>query len=90
MTSHLESVTMSDNTAWTWNVLPLLAVVLALGVVFFPQGNLPGSAAEAAAAQAMHNKADDEALPLASLLVPSPQPGLGEPELRAEDLPQSY
>lgn len=83
MTSHLESVTMSHNTSWTWNVMPLLAAALALGIVFFPQGNLP---AEEAVAQVM----PAEATTMASLLVPSPQPGLGEPALVAADLPQSY
>lgn len=83
MTSHLESVTISDNASWTWNVIPLLAAALALGVVFFPQGSL---SVEEQAAQPMHT----EAKSLAMLLVPSPQPGLGEPELMAADLPQSY
>lgn len=81
MTSHLESVTMSHNTSWTWNVMPLLAAALALGIVFFPQGNLPAD--DAAALQG-------EAATVAMLLVPSAQPGLGEPELVVADLPQSY
>lgn len=83
MTSHLESVTMSHDTSWTWNVMPLLAAALALGIVFFPQGNVP---ADDAGARAMR----DEAPTVAVLLVPSRQPGLGEPELVAADLPQSY
>jgi len=86
MTSHLESVTMSHDTSWTWNVLPLLAAALALSVVFFPQGSLPGDAAAEAAAQTVHG----EAPTLAMLLVPSPQPGIGEREPVAADLPQSY
>lgn len=83
MTSHLESVTMSHDTSWTWNVMPLIAAALALGIVFFPQGNLP---ADDAAAQAF----DSEFRSAAAVIVPSPQPGLGEPELVAADLPQSY
>ncbi|MBL8343900.1 MAG: hypothetical protein JNN03_00510 [Rubrivivax sp.] len=89
MNNHLESVTMSHDTSWTWNVLPLFAAALALGIVFFPQGTLPGDAvevAEATAAQAMPS----EAPTLAMLLVPSPQPGLGEPALVPADLPPTY
>lgn len=81
MTSHLESVTMSHDASWTWNLMPLLAAALALGIVFFPQGHLPAD--EAAAAHS-------EAATVAMLLVPSAQPGLGEPELVVADLPQSY
>lgn len=83
MTSHLESVTLSHDTSWTWNVMPLLAAALALGIVFFPQGNLP---ADDTAAQAL----DREAPAAALLLVPSPQPGVGEPELVLANLPQWY
>jgi len=82
MTHHLESVTMSDNTSWTWNVVPVIAAALALSIVFFPQGNLP--AEEAVPAML------DEAPTLAMLVVPSPQPGAGEPALVPADLPQTY
>lgn len=83
MTSHLESVTISNDTHWTWNVMPLLAATLALGIVFFPQGHVP---ADDALARAL----GDEAPTVVMLLVPSPQPGLGEPEPVVADLPQSY
>ncbi len=83
MTSQLETVTMSHDTSWTWNVLPMLAAALALSVVLFPQGNLP---AEEAAAEAAPIEATALVLPWA----PSPQPGLGEPELVAANLSQSY
>jgi hypothetical protein len=84
MTAHLEAVTMSNDTSWTWHVMPLLAAALALGVVFFPEGNLVLE--EEAAAQSMST----EASPMTIRLVPSPQAGAGEPELKAEDLPQSF
>jgi len=83
MTTHLDSVTMSHDTSWTWNLTPLLMAALALSVVFFPEGKLP--MADAEAAQPMRA----EAVSFAQL-VPSPQPGVGEPALVAAELPQSY
>lgn len=83
MTSHLESVTISNDTHWTWNVMPLLAATLALGIVFFPQGHVPAD-------DALARVLGDEAPTVVMLLVPSPQPGLGEPEPVVADLPQSY
>lgn len=81
--NHLDAVTMSDNTRWTWNVVPMLAGALVLSILFFPQGNLP---ADDATAQAMHA----EASTVAMVIVLSPQPGAGEPELVPAELPQSY
>ena len=63
--------------------MPVLIALAALSTLFAPHG---GGSADAAAAQPM----GIEARQVAMLLVPSPQPGEGEPELRAENLPQSY
>lgn len=69
--------------SWTWNLVPLLIVTVALTGLFLPQGQADADAVTAPAAS-------QEAPSPVFLLVPSPQPGMGEPELRAEDLPQSY
>jgi hypothetical protein len=83
MTSHLESVTMSHDTSWTWNVVPLLAAAAVLSALFLSPGN---AATDTAATEA----AGLEAPSMTQLLVPSPQPGMGEPAIVVADLPQSY
>lgn len=83
MMHRLETRATMDSASWTWHVIPLLIVAAALSVVFTPMGQTP---ADAAAAQA----ADMEVVSMAQLLVPSPQPGEGEPALTAADLPLSY
>lgn len=71
-----------DVPSWTWYLTPLL-VVAALSSVLLPLGT---AGAGAAAAEPVRI----EAAAVAQGLVPSPQPGEGEPELFAADLPQSY
>lgn len=71
-----------DSPSWTWYVVPLI-MVATLGAVLLPLGH---GNADAAASEA----ALTEASTMAQLLVPAPQPGMGEPELFAADLPQSY
>lgn len=80
MSSHLDAVTLSNDTSWRWNVLPLLALAVVLCALFVP----PAQDAELAAAEA------GEAVPLAMLVVPAPQPGEGEPGPRTEGLRQAY
>lgn len=83
MYEHAKTLRAQEPHAWTWNLVPLLIVTVALTGFFLPHGNAD---VDAVAAQPMGL----EASAMAMLLVPSPQPGMGEPELRAEDLPQSY
>jgi len=85
MTTHLDSVTMSHDTSWTWNLMPLVMAALALGVVFFPQGD-PATADDEAARATR----SPEVISVAMLMPSSPQPGLGEAALIVADLPQSY
>lgn len=82
MTSHLESVTMSNNTSWTWNVLPCVAGALALGILFFAQGGQPE---DDAAAEAQLGATPAVALRIA----PPPQFAPSEPKLAAAKLPQA-
>lgn len=72
--------------SWTWNLVPLLIVTVALTGLFLPQSDADADTLAAAAAQAP----SQEAPSLVFALVPSPQPGEGEPEIRVADLPQSY
>ena len=83
MSYHRESADMQQTYPWTWHVMPMLIAAAALSALFTPQGSEP---VEATAAQPM----GIEALSRTMLLVPSPQPGEGEPELVAANLPQSY
>lgn len=69
--------------SWTWNLVPLLIVTVALTGLFLPQGHADADAASVQAASA-------EAPSPAYVMVAAPQPGQGEPEIRVADLPQSY
>lgn len=71
-----------DSPSWAWNLTPLL-VAAVLSSILLPLGTSQADATAAEAARA-------EAPVVAQWLVPSPQPGEGEPELVAADLPQSY
>lgn len=78
---HLESVTMANEGDWTWNLAALLVLLAVMSALLLPAGR---AGAEAVAAE------PTEAAPVAHAIVPSPQPGEGEPELVVADLPQSY
>ena len=78
-----KTLRQQETHSWTWNLVPLLIVMVALSGILLPHGN---AKADAAAAEPTSLEAPSPVF----LLVPSPQPGVGEPELRAEDLPQSY
>ena len=70
--------------SWTWHVMPALVAAAALSAIFLPHG---AGSAEAAAAQPL---VAVETSAATLMLVPSPQPGEGEPALVLSDLPQSY
>jgi hypothetical protein len=72
-----------ETHSWTWNLVPLLIVAVALTGLLIPQGDADPEAAATEPARA-------EAPGPFALLVPSPQPGMGEPELVPAELPQSY
>jgi len=78
-----KALRQQETHAWTWNLVPLLIVTVALSGLLLPSGSHDADAAAAEPTSA-------EAPSPAYVLAPSPQPGMGEPELRAEDLPQSY
>lgn len=71
-----------DSPSWTWYVMPLV-MVAALGAFLMPLGQ---AGADVTATEA----APTEFAAAAQQLAPAPQPGMGEPELFAADLPQSY
>lgn len=88
MYAHRNTLMAQETYSWKWNLMPLLIVTVALSGLFLPHGNADTDADAAAAAAAEPTSV--EAPPVTMALQPSPQPGFGEPELRAEDLPQSY
>jgi hypothetical protein len=83
MSNFRKTSEMMQTSSWTWHVMPVLIVAAALNTLFVSAGT-DTAAATAAMPIAAEASAYDAAL------VPSPQPGMGEPALRAEDLPQSY
>lgn len=83
MNAYVKAVRAQETHHWTWNLVPLLIVTVALSGLFLPQGHADADAAAVQAARA-------EAASPADVMVPSPQPGQGEPEIRVADLPQSY
>lgn len=83
MYEYAKAIRAQEKHDWTWNLVPLLVVTVALTGFFLPQGDADTHAAAAQAASA-------EAPSPAFVMVPSPQPGQGEPEIRVADLPQSY
>lgn len=82
MNAYVKAVRAQETHHWTWNLVPLLIVTVALSGLFLPQGQADADAAVQAARA--------EAASPADVMVPSPQPGQGEPEIRVADLPQSY
>jgi hypothetical protein len=78
-----KAIRQQETHSWTWNLVPLLIVTVALSGLLLPSGQADPDAAAAEAPSV-------EAPSPMYVITPSPQPGIGEPELTAEDLPQSY
>ena len=80
---HIDAVESQPGQRWTWHVMPALIAVAALSVIFpMSSGTVSADAVE------------PDAMPLmaghVASLTSAAQPGEGEPELKAENLSQSY
>jgi len=82
MYEYAKTLRAQEKCSWTWYLVPVAVVTVAMGGILLPRGpvDVDAFAVASASVEVMG------AMPL----TPSPQPGIGEPELRAEDLPQSY